>query len=239
MKIIVCLISLLGLVVTDAFAHTMGMVKFKCPIDATAFEAMQDFSGTSFGARLDMKRTGPIAQPWKLAQCPTCHLPLFKEEFEAEELEMLKRILASEAFAVATKDASAYFTLGFIKEALGKEPLEVAWTYLYASWEVENDQERYSSSCKLAIAWCDKAANAWKEEKDKRDDYLFAKYLPIELSRRLGDFDAADQRLKAFPHTTGTEIEWLDDTLRFQTVLVKAKDSLPHQFGENEKPATE
>ena len=62
-------------------ASTGGEVKMTCPLDQTEFEAWQNFSGTSFGMRLDLKETGPIAQPWALAQCPTCSLPLYQKEF--------------------------------------------------------------------------------------------------------------------------------------------------------------
>lgn len=232
MKIITIILTL-ALFCTSASAHTMGIKKFKCPIDDTPFEAVQDFSGTSFGARLDLKKIGPIAQPWKLAQCPTCHLPLYEENFAPAELAKLKKILGSEKFAKETQSSTAYFTLGVIMEELLKPPFEIGWIYLNASWEVETEKHKYTEVCKRAVVWFDKAAVSLEKHKDKRDDYLMAKYLPIELSRRLGDFSEAAQRLDAFPETNGTEIEWLSDVLKLQAKLIKNKDSGPHEISES------
>jgi hypothetical protein len=232
MKIIIIILTL-GAFFTSVSAHTMGVRKFKCPIDDTEFEAMQDFSGTSFGARLDLKKIGPIPQPWKLAQCPTCRLPLYEEHFEPAELTKLKEIIASEKFAKETKGATAYFTLGVIMEAQQKPPFEIGWIYLNASWEVEAEKANYTEAGKRSIACMDQAAVSLEKQSDKRDDYLLAKYLPIELSRRLGDFAEASRRLNAFPKTNGSEIEWLDDVLKLQAKLIKNKDSEPHEISES------
>ena len=218
-KISTAILALLGFFSTPGSAHTMGAVKFTCPIDQTAFKAMQDFSGTSFGAQLDLKKIGPIAQPSKLAQCPKCHLPLYKETFVKE-----------------TKDTTSYFTLGVIQEELKDPPYEIAWAYLQASWQVESDKDKYAAVCKRAVAWFDKSAAALERGKDKKDDYLISKYLPIELARRSEDFADATRRLNAFPKTTGTEIKWLDDTLKYQATLVKNKDATPHELSETNAP---
>ena len=84
-------------------AHTFARKTFECPIEGTRFEAAQDMSGTSMGSRLDLKKRGPIAQPWSLAQCPKCGFVLYQDKFTAAEIARLKPIVLSESFTKATK----------------------------------------------------------------------------------------------------------------------------------------
>jgi len=67
-----CFLSVLAFLTLSGLlrAHTGGEIEMKCPLDGTTFKAWQDFSGTSFGNRLDLKTLGPTASPWSLAQCP-------------------------------------------------------------------------------------------------------------------------------------------------------------------------
>lgn len=224
-----------GLLCTSAFAHRMGVRKFRCPLDGTAFNAVQDISGTSFGTRLDLKKVGPIAQPSKLAQCPQCRLPLYKDTFDPAELTKLKEIIRGGRFAEETRDATAYFIAGVIMEELKESPFEIGWVYLNASWEVEIDKYNYANVCKRSIAWMDKAASSLEKQEDGKEDYLIAKYLPIELSRRIGDFAAASRRLDDFPKTRNASIEWLDDALKQQAILIKTQDLEPHLISRGEE----
>jgi len=207
-----------------------------CPLDGTKFEAWQDFSGTSFGARLDFKKEGPIAQPWALAQCPKCRFPLFKPEKDltADEITRLKAIVSDERFLNESKGATAYYALGLIKEALQAEPLEIGWAYLCASWEVEGDPAKYLAAANKVIFWHDEAAKRLGDTNEKNADYFTACYLPIEISRRLGNFAEADRRITNFPPATKAAPEWLADTLRFQRSLVANHDNSAHTFAEIE-----
>jgi len=72
---------------TFSYAMTIGEEYFICPIDNQQFKTHANYSGTSFGMRLDMKPLGPIPAPWLLPTCPKCGFPLFKEEFSNEDIK--------------------------------------------------------------------------------------------------------------------------------------------------------
>jgi hypothetical protein len=218
-----------------AFAHTGEEREFVCPLDGTRFMAWEDWSGTSIGTRLDLKKIGPIAQPWALPQCPRCRFPLFKDEFDSAELLKIKKIVASEPFISAAKNASPYYALGILEEELQAPAVDVAWIFLKATWEAEENAEKYRAVAERAIEWFDKAAIALLGDQKRKSDYLVSVYLPIELLRRNGRFDVARDRLDHFPSTKDSEVKWLPSALEFQAKLISAHDSSAHNIGENEK----
>lgn len=215
-------------------ASERAQVKITCPLDGTEFEAVQDFSGYAAGMRLDMKKMGAISQPWALARCPECGFPVFQKYFSDDETRRLQAIVASERFRTEARPATAWFALGVLKEELKAEPFELGWTYLSASWEAENEGglEAYTRAARRAIAWFDRAAAALKDQPDRRKDRCIALYLPVELARRLGDYEQAQNRLRQLPDVSASGIDWLPAALQTQARLIAAKDKSPHDDGE-------
>ncbi len=202
-----------------------GNVEFICPIDGQEFESYQDFSSTSFGARLDLQQVGLIAQPWALPDCPRCHFVLYEKRFSKSDLEVLKLFILSDEFKRFAETPS-YNRLGVIKQHLNAPSYEVAWAYHQASWQVEDKKDEYSKYAQKAIAAFLKSQTELEKQTDKYDDYLIACYLPIEISRRLQRFDEAKKHLSAFPKIGETEVWWLPRVLKFQKKLIrKKKDS--------------
>lgn len=224
------LLLLLLLIIPGAlFAHTGGMVDFICPIDQTEFSAYQDFSGTSFGVRLDFKKIGPIAQPWTLPDCPKCHFVLFDEEASQEDLDKLRPFILSEAYQEHAKKSS-YYRLALIKTYLHKPLFHIAWMYLQASWQNEDNSAAYQDCLTKALDTLRKALPQVAKMPEQHDDYLVACYLRIELARRLGDFTEANTALREFPPIGTTEITWLPQVLAFEKERVAAKDSGSYSF---------
>lgn len=218
-------IALAILLTAIAPASERAVVKLTCPLDGHKFSALQDFSGYSSGQRLDLRKMGAISQPWALARCPECGFPVFEKYFSEDETRRLREIVASERFRTEARPAWPWFALGVLKEELQAEPFDIAWTYLSASWEAENerDREAYALAAQRAIAWFDRAAAALKDQPDKTKDRCAALYLPVELSRRLGDFAQAQKRLRELPDVSA--IAWLPGALQAQAKLIAAKDS--------------
>ena len=82
---------------------TLGTKKYVCPIDGTEFEALIAYSGTSYGAQLDFKRTGPIYSPWPIAQCPECGFVIYDDKAPAKEIDQLKPFILEGDFATEHK----------------------------------------------------------------------------------------------------------------------------------------
>lgn len=230
------LVALLVVSSLSARAHTGGQVDVICPLDGTNFSTWQDFSGTAFDARLDFKKEGPIAQPWALAQCPKCRYPISEPEkaLNFDEIARLKSIVSSPHFLSETKDSTAYYALAIIREELDREPLDIGWVYLCASWEVENNPAKYRTMAEKIILWYDKASKKLGSAPDPIPDYFTACYLPIEINRRLGLFDEAEARIATFPPHTDQTPKWLDGALKFQSKLIANKDGGVHTFSEFE-----
>lgn len=219
-----CLLSVLAFLTLSGLlrAHTGGEVEMKCPLDGTTFKAWQDFSGTSFGQRLDLKALGPTASPWGLAQCPTCHLPINKAELTAKEKSDLQRIVKSPEFLHAVETGSSYAALAVVREKTNAEPSLIAESYLQASWQLEG-KDAYGEIAKAAIRWFDAAAPTLKDPAH-RDQYAVSLYAPIELLRRTGQFAAAAERLKAFPPDLAPAGKWFAKALPRQKTLIAAQD---------------
>ena len=230
MKIIAFLLC--GVLSPALCAHTGGVVDLKCPLDGTEFKSWQDFSGTSYGLRLDLKREGLIAQPWALAQCPKCHFPLFKTNLSEDEKSELRTIVAGNRFIRAAKSRNPYFALAVLQEELQAPPKKIAESYLYASWLAEeNNPGSYRAFAKRAIEWFDLAAGRPAEADDAKNSRQISIYLPIELSRRVGEFDEAKQRINDAADLNKTKIKWLPGALADEKRLVAAKDASPHDMG--------
>ena len=196
-----------------ARAHTLGRENFTCPICGTEFTDIVSYSGTSFGMRLDFKKTGPVYQPWPVPQCPNCRFVILEETEEEGGLDddakaVIKEYLASDEFKAIPKEAPAYYCLAKIKEFLGSPPSDLAHIYMSASWQAEGAIE--SDTPGLALDW---KRNPEFIEKSLREclrcldagvaadaadtiDTLVLEYLRVEINRRLGDFPVAEERLK-------------------------------------------
>ena len=225
------------------FAHTWSDVTYKCPLDGTDVETTMVFSGTVFGTRLDFKKVGPCITPYPMGQCPECGFPLYNEKEDskltAEEIEQLKTLVASERFQKEAKGKSAYFAFGVLQELQDKPAYDIAWTYLQASWENEEaplykeNKEVYAEAAKRAITFFDLAAKNFRDTRENPDEltaaYSIMLYLPVELSRRIGDFEAAAQRLAdAAPLLADSPVEGMSQALNRQKQLIADKDATPH-----------
>ncbi len=226
--------ALAGLLAVGSPASERAVVKITCPLDGTEFTAVQDFSGYATGLRLDLKKMGPISQPWALARCPECGYPVFEKYPSEERARQLKEIVASERFRTEARPASPWFALGVLKEEMKAEAFDIGMTYLNASWEAEEDRapESYARAAQRALTWFDRAAVALVDQPDRTKDRCIALYLPIELARRLGNFDEAQRRVRALPDMSVCGIAWLPAALKTQAQLIAAKDSSACDNGE-------
>lgn len=218
------LLPLSLVLVSVAAASERAIVRMACPLDGTAFEAVQDFSGYAEGQRLDLKKLGPISQPPALARCPQCGLPIFSRHPDAALIARLRAIVASERFRTEGVPAKPWFALGVLREELKADAFEIGWTYLHASWEAEEDDGDYAGAAKRALAWFDRAAPTLQDQRERRRDVLVARYLGVELSRRLGRFEEARQRLDHLGSSNDAP-SWFDRFLSEQAQLIAARNA--------------
>ncbi|MBA3850547.1 MAG: hypothetical protein C0502_11230, partial [Opitutus sp.] len=137
-------------------------------------------------------------------------------------------ILAGDRFRTEARPASPWFALGVLREELKAEPFEIAWTYLQASWEAEEDgAEAYARAAERALRWFDRAAEDFRDNAARSKDRLVARYLGVELSRRLGRFGQARERLAHLGEARDDALPWLPRAQAAQSVLIEARNAAP------------
>lgn len=224
-----CVIAVFSVLGAALPASERAVVTMLCPLDNAEFQALQEFSGFAAGQRLDLKKLGAISQPQPLARCPACSLPVFDRHPNEEMKARLRRALRSERYQSEGRTASPWFALGVLREELAARPYEIAWTYLQASWEAEEAGEPalYGEAARRAIRWFDHAVAVRPDNAEARREHHLARYLPVELARRTGDFADARRRLQALPAEVAAQGPWWRNALAAQRELIAAGVSAP------------
>ena len=226
------------------FAHTSVEVEKTCHLCDTKFKTRMDASGTSFGMRLDLKKLGPIASPRSVAVCPNCHYVLLGDDLTEDELAKCRQVVESKEYKEHSGRAS-YFLLALLYEGLGRESLDIAHTYLKASWQEENDEKHLKEDLGMSLKNFEaylkegppKKADGKTEEKaqDENSAYDTARLLKGELLRRLGRFEEARKYLQALLEEKQFQSTFFGDIVRYQIKLCVQKDAKPHEISEVEK----
>jgi uncharacterized protein (DUF2225 family) len=208
--------------------RTVTDVDVKCPLCHTSFTTKSDVSGTRLGMRLDLKPVGPIAAPWSVPKCPKCHFIVYTRDLSDSEKKALLKLVNSAEYRNLSEDNSTYFLLAKIYETVGMDNLEIAHTYLKASWQVENDGKKYPKYLEAAHA---KFAAYLASNNDMSTRHIMAELVSGEIERRLGRFDQARSRF--------SRIQKIPDFARqghiakiigYQLELIAANDSGPHEI---------
>lgn len=217
-------LALLGSLVLPAKGMTLMSVEQVCPIGGETFEAVLAGSGTQFGLYLDRKPFGPTPAPWPLAKCPSNGFVLFKEEFADQELAVLQPYVESGEYQAAQSQETDYYLAALLLRRIGADPLQVAEALLQSTWET-SDPERYA---RYAVEALSEYENVLATEMPG-DESMWIEQLAGELERRLGRFEAAQERFERLlerPEVAGTRLQpVLEQELR----LVAAGDSGQHR----------
>ncbi len=180
-----------------AAASTFGERTFTCPVTGKPFKATVQVSGNQFGVDLDMRPYGAIAVPWPLAVCPDpSRFPLFQDSFSPAEVARIREIVAASDYKqVIAEGHQSYYVAGRLQRMLGQAPMQVAQSFLSASWQAapgSSQQKRYLTEARTQFALAADAPGRPVEA------VRIARFLQVELSRQLGEFDKALGMLDAW-----------------------------------------
>jgi len=223
---LVCFFVFVAFVQTGA-THTMAERDVKCPLCHTQFKTKVDVSGTRMGMRLDLKPLGPIAAPWSVPKCPNCHFIVYTNDLKDSEKKDLLKLINSDEYRNISKDNSTYFLLAKIYETVGMDDLEIAHTYLRASWQVENDGAKCPKYLEASYA---RFAAFLASSKEKSSKYIQAELVSGEIERRLGKFDQALSRFTRLQKQPEFAAQRLAAIIDLQLELINSKDSGPHEI---------
>ncbi len=194
---------------------------FICPLDGTTSRRTVVTSYTVFDTRLDFRPVGALLSPPPIAVCRSNGFVLYQEGFTEAELVRLRAIVASDEYRTLRAENGDWFMAGYLAERMGTPPAETHWMYLYAAWaDEESDRarsERYLSLAFERFVLAERATSAGSR------DWWIARWMQIEIHRRLGRFEEADRLLEATDMTGAPED--FRPMIERQTQLVAARDS--------------
>ncbi len=188
----------IALPLSGAWARTDRMVEYTCPIDGQKFSALTPMSGTSFGARLDGKRIGPIAVPYPYPACPGNGFVLYRDstKLDADYIARAKALVGTDEYRRVRESESKHYLAAWIAERMGEHQRVIVGLLREAAWDAEMISPRHPVYLRAAAA----KLRAWQaSQADHNDDWLYRQILPTELLRQAGDYTEARRVLDDTP----------------------------------------
>jgi hypothetical protein len=140
-------VSLLALaLIASAWASSPAVAgmpmsqKVTCPVGGKSFTYTTTGSYSTWGARPDGKPYGSWNFPMALPKCPGNGLVIF-DEFTKEEVKRLEALVGSAEYRAMKDVETNYFLAAWLAEKLGRNPTDVAWILVQASWEADGRPE--------------------------------------------------------------------------------------------------
>ena len=100
---------------------------------------------------LDFKPTGDLIAPPPLAECPASRFVLYQLEFSPEEIEVIRAFVNTDGYRAMTEAHTQYYRVARSYEFEQRDPWQVGFAYLQATWEVDDDPSRYREYAARAI----------------------------------------------------------------------------------------
>ncbi len=167
---------------------------FVCPLGGEKFKALAMGTHGTYGAQFDLKPIGSANYPRPLPVCPTNGFVMYQKDYSADELAAVEAIVSEPEYQEIYNRNTGYFLLAHIWERLGKTDYDPWWLYLQASWEADDCDAALHQE--YMIKTRDLALDRLENKKLEEDERLTMEILIANIDRRLGNFDAAKERLE-------------------------------------------
>jgi uncharacterized protein (DUF2225 family) len=213
-------------------ADTSVKVKVKCAICDHEYQATLTASSLQLGQRLDL-RPEPfwsIVSPPRVAVCPQCGFVEFREDgkYPKNELKTLRELVLSDGYKQLAKKETSYFRLAKIYERLKKPQAQIAYGYLQATWQVEDEKgDRPRAYLQTCLDAYDKVI---ADETAAAKQRQMARFLKGELLRRLGKFDDAKKHFEALAKLDASKAAPYPQLIPLELELIAKKDDRPHEI---------
>jgi hypothetical protein len=188
----------LAIPVSGASARTDAMVEYTCPIDGQKFRSMTPMSGTSFGARLDGRRIGPIAVPYPYPACPGNGFVLYRDaqKLDAAYIAKAKALVDTDDYRRIRDSETKHFLAAWIAERMGEDQSVVVGLLREAVWGAEGRADKHATYLRAATA----KLRAWQaSQTEQNEGWLYRQILLAELLRQAGDYSGARRVLNDTP----------------------------------------
>jgi hypothetical protein len=168
-----------------AFEADIVTIEVTCPIDNNKFTMQKIRDSQHFAVMLDGQDYGVLASPEPAAKCPNDGFIVYKNNFTAQELNILKNYITTDEYKNLLKNDTDYRIISKMQEKVSAPPQQILSSIRRATWEAYNklNGEKYLEYANTAIEFIDKLKVPSEED-------IFFKG---ELFRRSGKFDEASK----------------------------------------------
>jgi hypothetical protein len=111
----------------------------KCPVGGETFTYTTTASYSTWGYRPDGKPYGSWEFPLALPKCPN-GLVVF-DEFSKDEIRKLAALIESAEYREMRDAETGYYLASWLMKGLGRDPIDVAWMMVQASWQADGRPE--------------------------------------------------------------------------------------------------
>jgi len=208
-------------------AQDVRRIRVECPLCEDDFKFRLVIQEMRTGLRLDFKQFGCVNSPAELPECPRCHLVLpdgGRGELSRAELDVLRDLVRSARYETAQGETS-YFRLATIYETLDRPPEEIAFAYVAASWQVDEDPVRCQIYLARALVWYETYLARSEPPSPARTRAML---LRAEILRRLARFAEAKNYLDELSYLSAMAGQREQNIIQQQRDLVAAQDDEPH-----------
>ena len=221
------MVVMAGLAGALARAEDVRKIKVECPLCEDEFKFKLVLEELRSGLRLDFKQFGSVHSPAEVPECPRCGLVLpdgGRGELSDAELDTLRELIKSDRYKTAREETS-YFRLAVIYETLQRPPQDIAFAYVAASWQVDEEPVRCQIYLARALAWYETYLVRPEPTSPARTRAMLMR---AEILRRLARFAEAREYLDEIAHHPALARQVDQNIIQQQRDLVAAKDDEPH-----------
>lgn len=211
-----------------AIAVSAQATTYTCPVGGAEFSVDLLRSAEHTGQNLDLKLTGEgVISPAPIPICPDNGFVIYRDDFSAAEISSLTAYVLSHEYQEMVDDHTPYYRLAKILDFQARPVLEVAFTYLRASWEVDTEAARYEPYASAAAT----GIEAYLVDADPETrDYFTSHVLLAELKRRVGDFAGAKATLDFIKHHDTASKPYPSRIMIKLYELIASENREPHQM---------
>ena len=211
--------------VAHLFAHTGGNVEYACPLCGTKFEAYTQFSYSTFGQNLDLRRFGAAMIPPPIPKCPNCNFVFDDDFFTEDEIAKIKAELKINNIFEKKPNMPNYYYLAREAEILQKNLDDIIWWFLSSVWE-NKDETKKDKLIYITIEYI----NQLEKTNEAYNTYQLVK---LDLMRRSGQFEDAMNLIEKIKMNKDFYKEIIVTIIELQIELIGKKDQKEHPIPRN------
>lgn len=186
-----------SLVCGIASAEVPAREQMVCPVGGETFTHLGYAVYSTYGQRLDGKPFGSTEFPLRIPVCPN-GVVIYKapEDFSEAEIAVLATFIETPEFRTMAEEHSTYYRASRLARAAGEPASTQAWLMLSASWQVDQEAERFAAYQSGFLALADEASTQLSRTSP---EWWILQFRAANAERQLGRFDAAAARLSGLP----------------------------------------